>query len=89
VQLADVWDAFVQAEPDAEALAARAGWRPEEVGAIEAYRGSHSRYHFVNVGEVCELFCRRPGGFDRVAIRVPTYVLGERCPMLTLRRTED
>jgi SAM-dependent methyltransferase len=88
VRLADVWNAFHEAEPDAERLAARGGWPAEEVRAIEAYRGSESRYHFVSVDEERALFCARPGGFEAVSVRVPAYRLGERCPMLTLRRTE-
>jgi SAM-dependent methyltransferase len=89
VRLADVWDAFAEGEADPEALATRAGWAPDEVRAIEAYRGSESRYHFVTVAEAKQLFCRAPGGFEAIALREPSYPLGERCPLLVLRRAPD
>lgn len=89
VRLDDVWQTFQRAEPDAADLAARVGWSVEKVRSIEAYRGSASAYHFATVDEVADLFCRAPGGFALESVRVPSYALGERFPLIALRRSDD
>jgi len=86
VRLGAVWDAFQRAEPDASDLSARIGWPVEQILSIDAYRGSTGAYHFVTVDQAADLFCRDPGGFRVESLRVPSYALGERCPVIALRR---
>jgi SAM-dependent methyltransferase len=86
VRLAEVWDTLHAVEPDVAALASRLGWPPEPMSTLEAYRGASAAYHFVTIDELCELFCREPGGFRVESIRIPAYPLGERCPLVALRR---
>jgi len=86
VRIGDVWEAFERAEPDLDALAARTGWSRESLGSIEAYRGSEATYHFVTERQVRRLFEVDPGGFTVEAVREPAYELGQRFPLVALRR---
>jgi SAM-dependent methyltransferase len=86
VALARVWDVFERAVPDPEAAQAAIGWPVDRIRSMDAYRGAASRYHFVSVEQVRQLFCVDPGGFEVESLRIPGYELGERCPVLALRR---
>ena len=88
VELGNLWRAIHEAAPDPERLASRIGWPTEHMLAINAYRDSASRYHFVTVDEVCDLFRGSPGGFEVGHLHVPSYDLGERCPTIVFRRGE-
>lgn len=88
VELGVVWDTIHRMEGDLARLAARIGWDLDHLRAIDTYRDSRTRYHFVTVGNAVQLFCAAPGGFELLEIRVPSYTLGERCPTLVLRRME-
>lgn len=87
VELSSVWNALCGDWSDYERLARRIGWEQGHLSAIDSYRGSRNRYYFVTVGQVVDLFCVDPGGFETVAVEVPTYHLGERCPTVVLRRS--
>jgi hypothetical protein len=87
VELGTVWQVIHGVAPDLERLAARIGWPVEHMLAIDAYRGSTARYHFVSVDQVSELFCGSPGGFEMRGLCVPVYELGDRCPTIVLRRS--
>jgi len=86
VELGAVWRAVHAAAPDLEELAAAIGWSVEHMLALNTYRGSTIRYHFVTVDQVRDLFCAGPGGFRVQGIRVPSYELGEQCPTIVLER---
>jgi len=91
VALASVYAALTEvALPDGlPALAESIGWDVEHLLAIESYRDSPNRYYFVSFEQVRDLFCVDPGGFDLVSVQVAGYDLGDRCPLLVLRRTES
>lgn len=86
VELGTVWRAIHAVAPDLERLALRIGWPVKHMLAINTYRGSTARYHFVTIDEVSDLFCGNPGGFEVHRLHVPSYELGERCPTIVLRR---
>jgi SAM-dependent methyltransferase len=86
VMLGRVWGLVHTANPDFERLAARLGWPREHLLALNTYRNSETRYHFLGLERVVSLFCDDPGGFEPVAVRYPNYELGDRCPTLALRR---
>jgi len=88
VRLGTVWQTLHQAAPDLAALAARLDWTPEHTLAINTYRESEARYSFASVREVCDLFCRAPGGFRLRAVKTPSYELGEQCPTVVLQRSD-
>lgn len=88
VELDAVWHRLHEHEPDLEALAARLGWRTEHTMAINSYRGSKGRYHFVTRDEALDLFCST-GVFTLGRTDVPTYELGDRCPTIMLVRTAN
>ncbi len=88
VRLGTVWQTLHQAAPDLVALAASIGWTPEHALAINTYRESEARYSFSSVREVCDLFCRAPGGFKLRAVNTPSYELGERCPTVVFQRND-
>ena len=87
VRLGDVWSAVHGLEGDLARLAASIGWDIDHLSAIDTYRGSPTRYHFINLREAEHLFCAAPGGFEVMEMQVPSYTLGERCPTLVLRRS--
>lgn len=71
---------------DWSSLAARLCWPLPHLRAIDVYRRSNSRYHFLSLDEAIELFCS--GGKFRVAEQaLPSYPLGERCPLVAFVRT--
>jgi SAM-dependent methyltransferase len=86
VQLGEIWNALHLVAPDLPELAAQLGWPVESLLAINTYRNSLMRYHFLSVAEVSHLFCDDPGGFKCETVRVPTYDLGEQCPTVVFRR---
>lgn len=86
VALHGVWDTLRTAQPDFPALAARLGWQLPHLQAIDSYRNSPNHYHFVSTQLACQLFCQKPGGFTLVTTQTCTYELGERCPIVVLRR---
>jgi SAM-dependent methyltransferase len=89
VQLGHVWDVLLKAAPDLDELASRIGWPLAHMQAIHTYRACPSRYYFLTLPEVCSLFTENPGGFILESVHVPTYALGERCPLVVFRRTES
>jgi hypothetical protein len=89
VGLGTVWNAIHEAAPDLELLASSIGWPVEHMLAINSYRDSTSRYHFVTVDEVTDMFCGDPGGFEVRGLRVPSYELGGQCTTIVFRRRED
>ena len=86
VELGKIWRLIHEVAPDLKSLAAKIGWALEHMLAINAYRGSTTRYYFVTVEQVSELFCDNLGGFQTHRLYVPSYDLGERCPTIVLKR---
>jgi len=84
VVLDAVWRTLHEAAGDWPGLAQRLSWNIEHLLAIDAYRGTQARYHFVAEAAVVEL---ASGDFELASRHQPDYVLGERCPTLALRRT--
>jgi phenylacetate-CoA ligase len=88
VPLGRVWDELHKTAPDLTVLAAKIGWPPENLLAINTYRDCASRYYFHSVAEVRQLFTENPGGFTLEGVNVPDYELGDRCPTVVFRRGE-
>jgi len=83
VRLGEVWDVWHQAIPQPDALAAKLGWSPAVVNTIQNYRGVSTCYSFPTMDEARTLI----GDFRIVAVQVPGYELGERCPTLVMQPT--
>jgi SAM-dependent methyltransferase len=86
VRVAEVWKAWHEHEGDADALAARLGWRAAEVRTIDAYRNADARYTFPTLAEARAILSLH---FVEETCRFGSYELGERCPTLRLRRRSD
>ncbi|HPD55101.1 MAG TPA: hypothetical protein PLI08_14235, partial [Bacteroidia bacterium] len=86
VEVSLIWQVLHEVAPDLEKLALKIGWSMEHIEVINAYRGSSDRFYFVTVDQVCELFCKNPGGFVIHHLYVPSYSLGERCPTIVFQR---
>ncbi|SMB27366.1 conserved protein of unknown function [Sterolibacterium denitrificans] len=80
VKLDDVWQCLHRAHPDRAILARRLGWSEEHLGAIDAYRDTAARYHFVTEAQAIATFAA--AGLALRARHQPDYPLGERCPTL-------
>ncbi|MCW5574455.1 MAG: hypothetical protein KIT13_00035 [Burkholderiales bacterium] len=81
VRLGDIWNAWREAVPDPEVLAAQLGWRTDVIATIDNYRDVDTRYTFPTRAEARGF----AAGFDVVAEHLPDYELGERCPTLAMR----
>ncbi len=68
---------------DRAALAARTGWSPAVIAAIDSYRGSRLTYSFPTQAEVIAALGDALAVVDEL---VPTYELGARCPTVTWAR---
>ncbi len=86
VRLGDVWNAVSDLAPSLDALADRLGWEREHLQPLTTYRECASRYHLVSVEEVTRVFCDECRGFDLRAVDIPSYPLGDRCPIVTFQR---
>jgi SAM-dependent methyltransferase len=89
VQLARVWHVLREAFPDFARLAAHLGWPLEHLLAIDAYRDCPARYHLMSQADLRRLFCEADNAFAVESVGIPGYALGERCPTIVLRRTEQ
>jgi hypothetical protein len=83
VELRLIFDVIAKLAPSLEDLADRLGWQREHLLALESYRFSQARYHFVTVADVIAMFCQSPGGF---AVEKTEAAAHEQCPFVVLRR---
>lgn len=81
VRPADVWQAWRHWVPSATALSAATGWPLVEIETIEAYRDSTATYYFPTLDELRQLLSN---AFEILDLHIPSYELGERCPLLAL-----
>jgi len=86
VELRLIYDVIAKLAPTLNELADRLGWAREHLLAVESYRDSRTRYHFVTMAEVVDLFCQSAGGFT---VEKTQGTAHERCRFLVLRRRED
>jgi hypothetical protein len=86
VELATVWRALHEVAPDLRDLARRLGWSIPHTEVINAYRDVKTRYHCASAEQVADLFCHEPGGFALIRKHVPSYEVGELCPIIVLRK---
>lgn len=80
----EVWRIWNAAGIDGYALAAARGWRPEEIGTIDLYRGSSARYNFMRFDQTIRHL--QLAGFDLLVTRRGHYELAECCPQVLLRK---
>lgn len=81
VRLGDVWTVWLQLVPDVEQLAADLDWPLEIINTIQNYRDLDTRYTFPTLDEARAL----AADFEILAVHVPAYELGARCPTLVMR----
>ena len=77
----DVWRACMEAAIEPAKLP-QPGWSPRAIDTIRFYRGKESRLYFPTVDEFRDLLAER---FEDVQVVIPSYELGERCPILAGR----
>lgn len=82
VRMCDIWTAWRAAGIDQPQLLARTRWPQAAVDTLDLYQGHDGRLNFPTLAEHRELFS---AAFEELAIEVPHYELGERCPTLVYR----
>ncbi len=88
VAVHDVWRVVHDRVPNFDVLARRIKWEPEQLRALDIYRDSPNRYHFVTSEEATAVFCQGQSGFQLNESFTPTYALGDQCPTLVFYRPE-
>jgi len=85
VALADVWVALrEQAGSGWQELAARLGWRYDDLRIIDAYRDSLARYSFTTTDQAIALF--RNAGLEYLQTLSHSYTMGNQCPIIVFRK---
>ena len=83
VRVDDVWRSYDKHFGQPARLGELTGWPINEIGTIDAYRGSQAIYHFPSVEELVGAL---EGAFACVEEKRGTYELAERCPTLVFKR---
>jgi SAM-dependent methyltransferase len=83
VRVVDLLAGFDELVADRAALAARTGWSPAVIAAIDVYRDSEVSYSFPTLAEVRDAL---GDVLVERACHVPGYELGDRCPTLVLEK---
>jgi SAM-dependent methyltransferase len=83
VRLNEIWSSYCEHAPDPTELAQRTGFPLAEVLTMDSYRGSASAYSFPRAEEAIATLS---GDFELRDTYRGSYELGERCPLLWLRR---
>jgi len=86
VALAEVFRVIDALAPDLDALADRLRWERLDLRAIESYRDSANRYHFVSLMEVQALFGNAFKELVLESLTPGTGVMGEQCPTAIWRK---
>ncbi len=88
VELGRVW-AFLRSEcGDWVSLAEKLGWELEHLTAIDAYRGSTARYHFVTTEQFESTVCTPSTGFAIGSIHTADYAMGTQCPTVVVEKSD-
>lgn len=75
----DVWQTWNDAQIDPSQLP-QPGWSSRAVSTVEFYRGKETRLCFPTLKEFKELLSEY---FEQIKVQIPSYELGDRCPILT------
>ena len=87
VALHTVWRTLRDAAGDWPRLARLVGWDLEHLQAIDTYRDSTARKHYIDEPTTLGLVDEAAdGAFEPVGRYEPGYPMGERCPTVVLRR---
>ena len=81
----EVWKTLRATAENWETLAARLGWKLEELRAVDAYRDSTARYYYRSQAHLEKTFCAE-GKFVQVGSRLGNYPYAERCPLVAFER---
>lgn len=90
VALRDVWACLHDLAGAGEwrGLAARLGWAEDHLAAIDSYRDSLARYHFVDQDRALALFTSGTDhAFELVRIVRADYAMGQSCPTVVFQRS--
>jgi SAM-dependent methyltransferase len=79
----EVWQAWHARVADTNQLAQRYGWPAQVFRNMDRWKGLRLRFPFPTLSEVRDMTQRH---FELIECRYPDYEMGERCPMLVLRR---
>ena len=82
VALKDVYISWMKRSLDAQSSPLGAGWRKPGVEMIELYRDSNTMYAFPTLPELRRVLYEF---FEEISIAIPSYEMGNRCPILLLK----
>jgi hypothetical protein len=78
----DVYRKWTSCQFDQDLLIARAGWERPAIRTIDFYRDKETVHTFPTLDELRSVLL---DFFDEVSCSIPSYHLGERCPLLVLK----
>lgn len=86
VAVRDLYQRVEALAPSLGDLAIRLGWKLDHLRAIESYRESLSRYHFINLEQTAALFGNVAGSLKLEKIVPGKGILGSQCPISVWRK---
>lgn len=86
VRLGDVWEIFQRTITNRRAFADMAGWNFSHLQAIDAYRESNARYHFVELDKVIDFFKIQKNPLYVCDTCYPSYAMGKQFPLVSFGR---
>ncbi|MEH6629154.1 MAG: class I SAM-dependent methyltransferase [Motiliproteus sp.] len=90
VALQHVWQFLHDNCGEWSELATKLGWSLEHLSAIDAYKESQARYHFLSTKDVIALFSEDSNHlFELTRLDIPGYEMGNQCPTVVFHRADE
>lgn len=80
-----VWEALKQEIENPIQAAHQVGWSDQKLSLLESWQHSNASVYLLPVDKIAAIFAER-AGFELIDVKVPTYALGDCCPMIIFKR---
>lgn len=86
VRMHDVWEYWLDAKLDQQAILATNGWPAKRLAAIAYYQNSSAHFSFPTLAAAEQLLAH---SFEKIDMVIPSYQIGDCCPILLLRKRKS